>query len=54
MSEYTKAIVAAISTIVMFVLFDEGEVEVVETSIATLVTTFLVYIFPNRRGVGRP
>lgn len=48
MSAYAKAFGAAIATLVMFVLFDEGDPEVVEAAIATIVTTFVVYLVPNR------
>lgn len=43
-----KAFAAAVATILMFVLFDSGDVEAVETAIATLVTAILVYVVPNR------
>lgn len=48
MSRYAKAIGAAVATLAMFILFDKGDVEAVETAIATIVTTFTVYLLPNR------
>lgn len=48
MKAYSKAVAAAIATIVMFLVFDQGSVETVELAITTIVTTFLVYLVPNR------
>lgn len=46
MSRYRKAIAAAISTIVLFLLFG-GDVELVKTAVATLISTFVVFLIPN-------
>ena len=46
MSRYRKAIAAAISTIVLFLLFG-GDVEPVKVAISTLITTFTVWALPN-------
>lgn len=47
-ARYSKAIVAAVSTILCYFLFGVGDPEVVTTAIATIVTTLCVFIVPNR------
>lgn len=53
MTRYAKAFAAAVATLVVFFVFGEGDVEEIETAIATIITTFTVYIVPNTNR-GRP